>query len=74
MQRRGGGVGGVYLSYFVLVGRRMHLSYFVLVDVLRLVFVLVDERLIWYLCMYLGMSLLQHLLMPLSRILVIFSI
>ena len=51
-------------------GRRMYLSYFVLVDVL--VFVLVDERLIWYSCMYLVMSLLQHLFVPLSRI--IFSI
>ena len=53
-----------------LNGRRMYLSYFVLVDVL--VFVLVDERLIWYSCTYLVMSLMQHLFVPLSRI--IFSI
>ena len=50
--------------------QHVYLSYFLLVDVL--VFVLVDERLIWYSCMYLVMSLLQHLFVPLSRI--IFSI
>ena len=56
----------------------MYLSYFVLIDVLVfvhldvLVFVLVDERLIWYSCIYLVMSLLQHLFVPLSRI--VFSI
>ena len=51
-----GRVWGLHLNR--LNGRRMYLSYFVLVDVL--VFVLVDERLV--------MSLLQHLFVPLSRI------
>ena len=45
---------GLYLN-----GRRMYLSYFALVDVLA--FVLVYKRLIWYSCMYLVMTLLQHL-------------
>ena len=49
-------MGGLHLNR--RNGRRMYLSYFVLVDVL--VFVLVDEHLIWYSCMYLVMSLLQY--------------
>ena len=55
-----------------LNGRSIYLTYFGLVDVL--VFVLVDERLIWFSCMYLVMSfkLLQHLFSPLLRM--IFSI
>ena len=59
-----GRVWGLHLNR--LNGRRMYLSYFVLVDVL--VFVLVDERLIWYSCMFLVMSLLQHLFVSRSRI------
>ena len=51
-----------------LNGRRIYLllSYFLLADALA--FVLVDDRLIWYLCRNLVMSLLQHVLMSLSRI------
>ena len=70
LRRRGGGMGAAWRLYGVWGlhlnrrnGRRMYLSYFLLVDVL--VFVLVDERLIWYSCMYLVMSLLQHLFVPL---------
>ena len=77
VQRRYGDVGaawgrraeglGLHLN-----GRSIYLTYFGLVDVL--VFVLVDERLIWFSCMYLVMSfkLLQHLFSPLLRM--IFSI
>ena len=78
LRRRGGGVEaqcsgvarvgaawGLHLN-----GRSMYSTYFGLVDVY--VFVLVDEPLIWYSCthrcMYLIMSLLQHLFAPLSRI------
>ena len=61
---RGGGVGAAWRLH--LNGRRMYLSHIVLVD--GLVFVLVDERLIWYSCMHLVMSLLQHLFVPLSKI------
>ena len=54
-----GGVGAAWALH--LIGRSMPvcLSYFVIVYVL--VFVIVDEHLIWYKCIYLVMSLLQHL-------------
>ena len=58
-----GAAWGLHLN-----GRRMYLSYFVLVD--ALVFMLVDEHLISFL--YLVMSLLQHLFVSLSSI--IFSL
>ena len=67
-RRRRGGVKAAWGLH--LNGRRMYLSYFVLVNVL--VFVLVDEHLIWYSCIYLVMSLLQHFFVPLSRM--VFSI
>ena len=62
----GAGYGGVQGRYWGvgaawglhLNGRRMYLSYFVLVNAHD--FVLVDDRLIWYLCWLLVMSLLQH--------------
>ena len=75
--RRGGGVetecSGLGAKWGLhLNGRSIYLTYFRLVDVL--VFVLVYERLIWYSCMYVVVSLfkLQHLFVPLLRI--IFSI